>query len=152
MFILFFALWLLMAGEVSPETCLWGAAAAALMHWFCRRMLQYRWRLPLARSGKIWEALKFLAYLVAEMLKAGFVVMKLIYRRGRDMKPELVWFDTTLKTDGARAMLANAITLTAGTITVDTEGGRFCVHTLDRSLAEGIENCEFQRRLERLEE
>ena len=53
---------------------------------------------------------------------------------------------------GGRAVLANSITLTAGTITVETVDGRFCVHALDRSLAEGIEDCEFQRRLEKLEE
>ena len=152
MFILFFALWLLLAGNVSASTCLWGLAASVLMSWFCRKMLQYRWRIPPLTPGKVWEAAKFFAYLVAEMLKAGFVVMKLIYRKGRQMRPELIWFDTTLKTDSARAMLANAITLTAGTITVDTEDGHFCIHTLDRSLAEGIEHCEFQRRLERLEE
>lgn len=151
MFILFFALWLLMAGEASLHTCLWGIAAAALMHWFCRRLLGYRWRLPWGKPGKAWEAVRFLGYLVVEMLKAGFVVMKIIYTKGRDTQPELVWFHTTLRTPAAQAALANAITLTAGTITVDTEDGRFCVHALDKSLAEGIENCEFQQRLERLE-
>ena len=47
--------------------------------------------------------------------------------------------------DGAQADLA------AGTITVLAEDGRFLVHTLDKSLGEGIEDCEFQRRLEKLE-
>lgn len=82
---------------------------------------------------------------------AGFVVMRLIYTRGRKMEPKLIWFDTTLKTGLSQAILADSITLTAGTITVLAEDGRFLVHTLDKSLGEGIEDCEFQRRLEKLE-
>lgn len=150
-FILFFLLWLLLAGEVTVSVCVWGLCASLLMTVFCRRGLDYR-LLP-GRGGlsKAGAAAGYLARLVWEMLKAGFVVMKLIYTRGRDMEPKLVWFDTTLKTPGAQAVLANSITLTAGTITVAAEGGRFCVHALDASLAEGIEDCDFQRRLEKLE-
>lgn len=152
LFILFFILWLLLAGEVDLHVCLWGAAASFLMHWFCVRVLDFRWRPRLGELKKLGAVLGYLGYLLAEMLKAGFVVMRLIYTRGREMEPELIRFDTTLCGDRARAALANSITLTAGTITVEAADGRFCVHTLDRSLAEGIENSEFQRRLERLEE
>lgn len=151
MFVLFFILWLLMAGAVTVRVCLWGAAVSALLWGLCRRTLGYRpggWKELLHKS---WPTAAFLGVLLAEMLKAGFVVMKLIYTKGKDMEPRLIWFDTTLKSDAARAALANAITLTAGTITVEAEGERLCVHALDASLAEGIENCGFQRRLEKLE-
>ena len=151
MFILFLLLWILMAGEASLHALLWGAAASVLMCWFCRRMLGYR-AIPLRRIfRKLPGLIQYLGRLLAEMLKAGFVVMRLIYTRGRNMEPVLVWFDTEVKSAGARAVLGNSITLTAGTITVSAEDGRFCVHALDRSLAEGLENCEFQRRLEELE-
>ena len=48
-------------------------------------------------------------------------------------------------------ILADSITLTAGTITVTAADGRMCVHALDASLAEGIENSQFQQRLEKME-
>ena len=67
------------------------------------------------------------------------------------IEPKLVWFHTPLKTDRRRAMLADSITLTAGTITVRAEDGRMLVHTLDTPLAEGIEDSSFQQRLERME-
>lgn len=152
MFVLFFLLWILMAGEISAHTCLWGLAASALMTWFCRRVLEYRWQLQLRSLSKIWIFVRYICYLVAEMLKAGFVVMRLIYTRGRNMRPVLVYFDTPLHSDRLQALLANSITLTAGTITVTTEDGRFCVHALDASLAEGIEKSAFQEKLEKLED
>ena len=85
------------------------------------------------------------------MLRAGFVVMRMIYVRPREIRPKLVRFRTPLRMDRHRALLANSITLTAGTITVEAEGDTLLVHTLDVSLAEGIEDSTFQRRLERLE-
>ena len=151
MLILFFCLWLLMAGEITAHSCLWGAAVAVLMSWFCRKIMGYRWRWSRRALGRLWAAVRYLGYLLAEMLKAGWVVMKLIYTRGRNMEPKLIWFDTTLHSDQARAVLANSITLTAGTITVEAVDGRFCVHALDTSLAKDIEESEFQRRLEQLE-
>lgn len=152
MFVLFFLLWILMAGELSMHTCLWGLAASALMTWFCRKVLDYRWKLGRKSFRSVWAFLRYICYLVAEMLKAGFVVMRLIYTRGRNMRPVLVYFDTPLRSDRLRALLANSITLTAGTITVAAEDGRFCVHALDASLAEGIEKSVFQEKLEKLEE
>lgn len=151
MFILFFLLWLLLAGEVTVQVCLWGAAAAALMCWFCIKVLGYRWKWNIRTLRQLLAVLRYLGNLLAEMLKAGFVVMKLIYTRGRNMEPKLIWFDTTLQSSRARAVLADSITLTAGTITVEAENGRFCVHALDTSLAEGIEKSQFQQQLERLE-
>lgn len=152
MVILFFLLWLLMAGEVTLRVCLWGGTVAAALHWFCYRFLGYRWRLERRGLKKLRDGVVYLGHLLWEMLKAGFVVMRLIYTKGRNMEPVLLSFDTSLQSDSARAVLANSITLTAGTITVETEEGRFCVHALDRSLAQGIEDCDFQRRLERLED
>ncbi len=148
MFVLFFLLWLRLTGEVTVQACLWGLAVSAAMTWFCWKFLDYRISLP--RPGQLWSWGRYLVHLLAEMLRAGFVVMRLVYTRGRNMRPLLVWYDTPLKEDRERVILANSITLTAGTITVTAADGHFCVHALDASLAEGIEDCGFQQRLEKM--
>ena len=48
-------------------------------------------------------------------------------------------------------LLANSITLTPGTITVDVQDDLFLVHCLDATYAQGIEDSEMQRRIARLE-
>lgn len=148
-FILFFLLWLLMTGELTIHACLWGLAVSAVMSWFCWKFLGYHVSFP--RPGRLWGWIRYLGYLLKEMLKAGFVVMRLVYTRGRNMRPLLVRFHTSLEAERARVILADSITLTAGTITVTAADGAFCVHALDASLAEGLENSEFQRRLEQME-
>ena len=149
--ILFFLLWILLSGSVTVETCLSGAAASAAVYYFCTRVLGYRMGQDRRALRRLGSLLSYLWYLLVEMLKAGWVVMRLIYSRDRRMEPRLIWFQTDVKGEVAQSVLANSITLTAGTITVAAEKGRFCVHTLDRSLAEGIEDSEFARRLNEMD-
>ena len=57
-----------------------------------------------------------------------------------------------LRTNAARVLLANSITLTPGTITVSQEGDEYVVHCLDKSFAEGLDNSIFVTLLQKLEE
>lgn len=152
MAILFFLLWILLSGHVTAGVCLSGAAVSLALDLFCRRVLGYKtlWRPSAVR--KLPGALRYLGCLLAEMLKAGFLVMRFIYARGRVPEPRLIRFRCGLESDAARSVLANSITLTAGTITVSAENGDLCVHALDRSMADGIENSRFAGRLKKLEE
>lgn len=151
MFLLFFLIWLTLSGEVTPGSCLLGAAVSLALYAFCVRQLGYAPRYDLLGAKKLRKVLSYMGYLVVEILKASFAVMKLIYTRDHRMEPLLVRFDTGLQSPAARAVLGNSITLTAGTITVEDQDGHLCVHTLDRPLAEGIENSDFQRLLLELE-
>ena len=58
---------------------------------------------------------------------------------------------TDLKSETAKVMLANSITLTPGTITVSLEDDTLLVHCLDKTLSEGMEDSEFVKMLEKLE-
>ena len=60
-------------------------------------------------------------------------------------------FSVRLKKEWTRAMLANFITLTPGTITAFLEDDIYTVHCLDKELAEGIEDCAFVKILTELE-
>ena len=63
----------------------------------------------------------------------------------------MVKFHSDMKTTMGKAFLANAITLTPGTITVTLEGSEYVVHCLDESLAEGIDTSVFVDLLSELE-
>ena len=151
MFLLSFLIWLTLSGEVTPGSCLLGAVISLALYLFCVRQLGYAPRYDLLGAKKLRKVISYMGYLVVEILKASFVVMRLIYTRDHRMEPLLVRFDTGLKTPAARAVLGNSITLTAGTITVEDQEGHLCIHTLDRPLADGIENSSFQRLLLELE-
>ena len=67
------------------------------------------------------------------------------------MEPALVTFPADLKTAAGRSALANAITLTPGTITVQLEDNVYTVHCLDESLAEGIDESIFAEMMKEIE-
>ena len=69
-----------------------------------------------------------------------------------EMDPIIVKFRTSLKSDFTRMLLANSITLTPGTITISLEGDEYTIHCLDTSLAEGLENSDFEKALKKLDE
>lgn len=151
MAILLFGLWILLSGEVSVSICITGAAVSATLYLLACKTLGYSIAFDLKALKRLNGGLAYLFYLFWQMLLAGFIVMKLIYTKGRHMEPRLIYFSTKLMNDNARAALSDAITLTAGTITVSQEGDLLCIHALDQSLAEGLEHSEFERRLLKLE-
>jgi len=75
----------------------------------------------------------------------------MILTRKEIMEPVLVRVHTNLKTETARVILANSITLTPGTITVSLTGQELLVHCLDKSLSEGMEESVFEKLLEKME-
>jgi multicomponent Na+:H+ antiporter subunit E len=48
-------------------------------------------------------------------------------------------------------ILANSITLTPGTITLDCRGDELTVHCLTEEMAEGLEETIFEKKLKRIE-
>ena len=69
-----------------------------------------------------------------------------------ELEPALVTFHTNLKTESARVLLANSITLTPGTITVSLDEDEYMVHCLDKSLGIGIDESVFVEMLTKMEE
>ena len=85
-------------------------------------------------------------------MKANLVVIHMILSEKEEIEPALVSFHSDMKTPAGKAFLANAITLTPGTITVTLEESDYTVHCLDESLAVGIADSVFVEMLSELEE
>lgn len=60
-------------------------------------------------------------------------------------------FPSSLKQEGNMVILANSITLTPGTITVQVQPHAFVVHALDAKYMQGIECSDFVQILEEME-
>lgn len=73
--------------------------------------------------------LLFLLVVVYKMYIASFQVLFNVMRG--DINPRVVHFRTRLRSDVARVILANSITLTPGTITLNLDDDHLIVHWLD---------------------
>ena len=151
MYVLLFCFWLLLNGNVTLEIVLLGLAVTALMALLEYTLFGYT---PKTEGMLLRKAPVFCAYipvLLWEILKAGWAVSKVVLFRRYKVTPTLVTFRTDLKTEFGRFLLANSITLTPGTITVQVEGDRLTVHCLDKSMLDTSDDGVVQRWIRKLE-
>ncbi|MEW6595005.1 MAG: Na+/H+ antiporter subunit E [Thermodesulfobacteriota bacterium] len=90
---------------------------------------------------RLREALRFCRYalwLFWQIVLANIHVTILAFSPKaltRDIDPHLITFRTRLKSDFARFVLANSITLTPGTVAIRVHGDIFHVHAISRKAA-----------------
>lgn len=143
MYVGYFLLWVIYNGNFTWEICIFGLVIAAILLWFSCKFMDY----SLAKERKLYrKSFLFFGYcllLVKEIVKANLGAMHMILTQREEIQPVLVTFHTDLKTQWGKVLLANAITLTPGTITVTLEGTEYRVHCLDESMAEGLKDSGF---------
>ena len=147
MFLFFLLLFFLLCARAGWDVLLFGTLAAALLFWLSTKLLDY----SLKKEVRFWRllpaVLSYLFFLVREMVGACLKVIRLILSAKYTTEPCLVTFETRLTSPVLRAVLANSITLTPGTITVSLSGASLTVHCLDSSFAAGLKNGAFETRL-----
>lgn len=151
MFLVYFALWIIFNGNITLEICVFGVFIAALLFAFTCKFMDYSVKKELRTYQKLGKLLRYVFVLIIEVVKANLGVIHLILTQREEIQPVLVRFHSDLKGPVAQTLLANAFTLTPGTITVMLENGDYTVHCLDESLAEGMDNSVFTRLTEDME-
>ncbi|MBE6895038.1 MAG: sodium:proton antiporter [Ruminococcaceae bacterium] len=151
MYVLLLLFWIILNGKITAEILIFGIVLSAAIFWFMCKYLDYSPRYELCVAKNIGWIIVYFVVLVVEMLKSAATVYRTVYRAKIDVQPQLVFFDVDIKSEFLRFVLANSITLTPGTITVDVDDNHFCVHALDYTLAEGIEDSVFIRLLKKME-
>ena len=152
MYLVYFILWIIFNGKITLEICIFGLVIAALVFAFTCKFMDY----SIAKEKKVVQRylrfLKYVVVLVKEIMKANFSVIHMILSEREELEPALVSFRSDMKSPTGRAFLANAITLTPGTITVTLEDSEYLVHCLDKSLAVGMDDSVFVEMLSELEQ
>lgn len=151
MYLLLFALWLILNGNVTVEICLFGVLIVSALALLAYALFGYTPKKDLRVLRRVPLFLIYLPVLLFEIIRANFRVLGMILRPKMDARPALVVVETGLRSRAAQYVMANSITLTPGTITVRTAGGRMTVHCLRRDMIEGIENGTLCRLLRRME-
>ncbi len=122
------ALWLGLSGLYKTLILSLGAVSVLLSV-----ILAYRFDI-LDKEGspyaRLPQLMSYWAWLLVEIFKANWVVIKACLRSNLDINPALVKVKTGCESDLARTVFANSITLTPGTVSVEIEGDKILVHAL----------------------
>ncbi len=152
MFVLFFAVWVLLNGRLNWEVAAFGAGLSAALYLFCCRFMHYSIKRDWDTIKRLPRLAVLFAVLVWEIVKACFALLPFIYTR-KEPDPVVARFTTDrVKSETGRVFLANCITMTPGTITGSLKDGEYLVHCLDRSMAVGLDSSRFVEKLEKWED
>ena len=152
MYILLFLLWVALNGKLTAEIAVFGVFIAGGAYWFMCKNLEYDPKNDIRMVKNSFRAIVYIIVLFTEIVKSSIAVMKIVFSKSVDIQPQMVFFEVPLKSEFLLTVLANPITLTPGTITVDVKDNHFCVHALDYTLAQGFEDSVFVRLLMKMED
>jgi len=130
--------YLLLAGSVAPFELVTGALTAGIVSvtlWGISLTTPIR---PVRTVKQLTRFVLYVPYLLWEIVKANFAVAYVVLHPDLPVDPEVVEFDAAVWSVLPVATLANSITLTPGTLTVDVSRQHFTVHTLTQGSREGL--------------
>ena len=118
----------LVTGAISAgivATALWGISLTAPVE-------------PVRTGRQLGRFALYVPYLLYEIVKANVEIAYVVHHPDLPIDPEVVEFDAAVWSALPVTTLANSITLTPGTLTVDVSRQHFTVHTLTGNSREGL--------------
>lgn len=130
MFITLFGIWLLLNNSLAPEILLSGLVISILLPFlFCGNCQVFTY-LKLTPKSFLYTFL-FLFTFIIELVKANFDVARRVITPSLPINPGIVEVKTKLQSKIARVVLADSITLTPGTFTLEIVDDSLFIHWID---------------------
>lgn len=140
-FLVCMGFWMLLTWSVAVEELAAGAVVSLAVSLYASRFFIHESAFHLFKPAKFVGLVAYIFTFLGELIKANCDVAKRVYSGCRNINPGIVKIPVDLKSEYGRAMLANSITLTPGTITLEAveESGQcyFYVHWLDVTAESG---------------
>lgn len=147
-----FVFWILLSGFFDAFHIVTGIISSLLVALFSHRLFMPEGtslKLEVARTGRFFM---YIPWLLLEIAKANIDIVYRTLHPSMPIDPVVIKFRTDIKEDMGRTTLANSITLTPGTVTMNvTDDGEFTVHAISREAADGLLSGEMARRVKHIE-
>ncbi len=151
MFFILLLLWIIFNGRFTLEILYFGIGISAVLYLFLWKFMDFSPKKEWQTFLKIPRGFMYFLSLLVEIIKANCTVLFYIFNAKEEVEPVVVCFKGKLKDKEHKSTLANSITLTPGTITVDLLEDEYMVHCLDKDLAPGLNSSVFVKQLEKME-
>lgn len=130
--------WVILTGSLRFWSLLAGVVCAFIVALFTRNLLgDYLGSISLSVEQSL-RLIVYIPFLIKEIVKANIDVAKRVLSPRLPIDPQIIRYTFPLEENLPRVTLANSITLTPGTLTIDVEEGEYCIHCLAQEHAEGI--------------
>lgn len=128
--IILFIFWIILNNSVSPAIVITGALISiAIAIGFCKECNVFT-ELKLSPKSFLYTLI-YLGVFLLELVKSNFDIAFRVLSPSLPINPGIISAKTTLKSKMGRLILANSITLTPGTFTVDIIGDELFIHCVN---------------------
>ncbi|MGJ8668195.1 MAG: Na+/H+ antiporter subunit E [Oceanococcus sp.] len=127
--------WMLLSGHTDSLLLSLGAISCLFTAWLCRRMDIVDHESHPHQIGPFMP--RYWALLTLETLKSNWQTALAVLMPGR-VAPVTAYIATPLQQDVVNATLANSITLTPGTLTLDVQKDRMRIHALSAEFMDDL--------------
>ena len=129
-FLIILILWLLLTWSLAPQEVIVGVALALLLSIMLYDVF-LQGSEKLVQPARYFWFLIYLPVFFYYVVRANLDVAYRVLHPEMPIRPGIVKVRTTLKSDMAKTFLANSITLTPGTLTVDIIGDHLYIHWIN---------------------
>ena len=129
-FLVLMIVWVLLNNTFQPDILIVGAVIAALLSLFFCKKCELFTEMNFTPKGLLYTII-FLGVFFIELIKSNLDVTRRVLTPSLPINPGFVEVKTKLKSKFARMLLANTITLTPGTLTVEVKDDSFFIHWID---------------------
>ena len=145
-----FALWWLLSGHNTFLLLSLGAASVVLVV-----IVQYRMHQFAQTKGhfapRLWPMIKYLATLLVEIIRANIHIARVILSPFARIAPQVINVPARQKSEFGMVLFANSITLTPGTVSIETGDQNIIVHALTEKSADLDALAELEQHIIKLE-
>lgn len=129
-FLLLLGLWTLLTSSLEPGELVAGAVAAALVTWLSGPRLAIFAGIRLTPSAPL-HLVRYVVHFSGALVRANLDMARRVLSPSLPLRPAVVHVQTRLHSPLGRLLLANSITLTPGTLSVDLQDDGILVHWVD---------------------
>jgi multicomponent Na+:H+ antiporter subunit E len=148
-FTIMFGFWILLSGFFDLFHFTEGAICSALVAYLSHDLLFRESNLRQRHmTGK--NFVLYLPWLLYQIYLANLHVVYLVLSPRMPIDPKIIRFKTKFRGDLTFVTMANSITLTPGTITLDIRDGEFYVHAISKKVADDLLGGEMQDRVAKI--
>ena len=129
-FIVMFIIWMAFTTSLEPAELITGVVISLILALFTDRIFSCC-GLKVLMPHKIIYFIQYFFVFIIALLKSNLDIAKRVISPSLPINPGIVKFKTKLTNSFARMILANSITLTPGTLTIDVIKNTFYIHWID---------------------
>ena len=129
-FLILFVTWLGFTTSFHPQELITGAVVSLLIAFVAFKTFT-DFGLSFFHPKKLFNIFKFIYVFFIALIKSNIDVALRVINPKLPINPGIVTYKTELKSDTAKVFLANAITLTPGTLSIDVIGDELFIHWID---------------------